>query len=287
MNPYVKPLMSSIMSESIPLTIYDFNVISFKILYLLENVPDEFLIDYIKCAWSYYLNRGSTCEDYRPHTAVVVDDNKFTQPYWRSLFLPSYKGTRKAKPARYFTVGDYGRRYIAKHQSIHYFTLPGYEADDFAGTFVYAKRQHQRLPGGDPVIANREIILWTVDSDWLQLVGDGVVWHNTGPWEPRIKHAPEVLEWAYRRFKWVLKHPSEIVDYKMQYGDKSDNLPPGTDRFMIDLMNQHPKYHLAKNPVIWDRIQMVSRDVECNQNMVQYKTAIKWISQNGLPLPSQ
>lgn len=281
----------------IPLLVHDFNVIAYKIMFNIEkNIlksdnldlqNDDFIVEYVKASWAVYMNRGSTCCDYFPHTAVITDDNKDIQPYWRSLLFADYKKGRKPKPPHMLTVADYGRRYVNKPGNpFHYFRKAGYEADDFAGAIVYLKRQHQRFPDGDPVVANREIVLFTVDSDWLQLVGEGVVWHNTATYEPRIRDTKEVLEWAYKRFKWTLDNPSEIVDMKMINGDSADNLPKGSPRYLIDLMNSHPAYHLKEDPQVWDRINMVMRDPECNQRMDHYKHATKFFAKHGLPIPN-
>jgi hypothetical protein len=281
-----------------PLMIYDFRVLSFLILGGVQKLPepvqvsglgtpeDNQRVAYIKACWAMVLNRGPNCIDYEPHTAVVVDDNGTNPPYWRRELFPAYKGNRGQKPDLFYSVAQIGLDYINSNSSpLHYLTVPGYEADDLAGALVYIKRQHQKLPDGDPAIANRPIGLYTVDSDWLQLVGNGVTWYNSGPWEPRVRGASEAIVWAKKRLKVSISRPEQIVDTKMKQGDKSDNLPPGSPRYMIDLMNSHPKYHLKNNEQIWRQLYLVLNDQIPNQTLSHFEKAKNFIMAKGYSLP--
>lgn len=279
------------MIPSIPVTVFDFRVLAHNIFNALEKSgaeSEEQQRMWIKCCWVMMLNRGPNTIPYEPHTLVVVDDNGSEEPYWRKQLFPEYKEGRRIKPDSFYSVAQIGLNYILKPGSpIYYFQKPSYEADDFAGALVYIKRQCQAFPDFNPVIANRQINLWTVDSDWLQLVGDGVTWHNTGPWEPRIRDVKGTLYWATVKKKWKgIKTPGDIILYKMKNGDSSDNLPKGTPRYMIDLMNSHAKYHLKNHPATWSQLWSVLEDKKCNVNQKHYKSAKNWIFQNGLSLPS-
>ena len=250
-----------------------------------QQLADQETQKYAKACWSMVLNRGPNCIDYEPHVAIIVDDNGGTLPYWRKQIYPAYKGNRSQKPDLVLSVGQLGLQYISQPNSpFHYFSVPGYEADDIAGALVYIKRLNQQL-GGNPLIANRELRLYTVDSDWLQLVGNGVTWYNSGPWAPRVRGHFEACEWALKRLKVNISHPGQIVDTKMIQGDKSDNLPKGTPRHMIDLMVGHPKYHLRHNPQVWLQLHQVYQYSTCNQIMAHYEAAKRWIWSRGYKLP--
>lgn len=281
-----------------PLVIYDFRVLSFMILGCVQKLPEPIQVAglgtpelnkrvaYIKACWAMVLNRGPNAVDYQPHTTVVVDDNGGEVPYWRKQIDSNYKGNRKQKPDLFYSIAQIGLNYINSSNSIfHYLSVPGYEADDLAGAFVYIKRQHQSLPKANLKIAERPIWLYTVDSDWLQLVGNGVTWYNTGPWEPRVRGASEACQWAKKRLKVNINRPDEIVDTKMKQGDKSDNLPPNSPRYMIDLMNSHPKYHLRNNDQIWAQLNLILTDIMPNQNLFHYERAKYYIMSNGFQLP--
>lgn len=322
------------MDNPIPVTVYDLQVLCYKIHHLVEKeenalytgilnrllnwlrlsipvlegatilpkivfnfrFPDTLHYDqnydrktYIKMLWAYLLNRGALCADYEPHTAIIVDDNGFDTPYWRKEFFPEYKGNRKPKPPALKEIHKIGLNYILSPNSpLHYFSVPGYEADDIAGTLVYIKRQCQAY-GGDPettLIANRQINLYTVDSDWLQLVGNGVTWFNTGIWKPQVRDVKETLQWFKKRHRpYTINHPEDIVSFKMKHGDSSDNLPPGTPRFMIDLMNQHPNYHLKDRP-IYKQLWMALLDTKCNNNLDHLNIATNYFFRRGYAVPS-
>lgn len=281
--------------NAVPVVVYDFRVMSWLIFGVYEkqanHIPPEERAQYLKSCWAVLANRGPNAVPYQDHLAVFVDDNGSTTPYWRKVLYPEYKAGRKQKPDQFLSVAQIGLDYICNPKSpFHYFTLPGYEADDFAGSLVYIKRLCQHLPTGhgDPIvdlIANRELWLYTVDSDWLQLVGQGVTWYNSGPWEPRVRGVSEACEWAKKRLKVTISHPESIVDVKMVQGDKSDNLPPGSPRYMIDLMNQHPEHHLRNHFDIWKQLWLTLADPMPNQRLDHYNAGRKWIIQRGYQLP--
>jgi hypothetical protein len=251
-----------------------------------DQLANHELTKYINCCWAVVANRGPNAVPYEPHTAVIVDDNGGTIPYWRKQLYPQYKGNRKQKPDLVLSVGQLGLQYINQPNSPYsYFSVPGYEADDLAGAFVYIKRLNQQLPDGDPLVAERPLWLYTVDSDWLQLVGNQVTWFNSGPWEPRVRGHLEAIEWAQKRLKVNLRHPSQIVDTKMKQGDKSDNLPRNTPRYMIDLMTGHPKYHLRHNSQVWSQLKATYKLTAANQNLDHLEAAKKWIWSRGYRIP--
>ncbi|CBA17842.1 DNA polymerase I-like flap endonuclease (FEN) [Acaryochloris phage A-HIS2] len=156
-----------------------------------------------------------------------------------------YKGGRSEKPKLWQDVAKIGLSYISKKTGFYYFSQSGYEADDFAGAIV----AHKRSPGASEVLRNRDVFLYTVDRDWLQLVGDGVYWCNTGPWLPRLRDEEATLADVLKKEKVEISHPHGIVDAKVKSGDKSDNLPAGSPREVIDLLSPPKRYDLKRKPI--------------------------------------
>jgi hypothetical protein len=256
-------------------------------------------LQYIKAAWALVINRGPNAVSYQPHVAVVVDDNGIELPYWRKQLFSGYKSSRRQKPDKWRSVAQVGLDYVNHPKaSFIYIQHPGYEADDFAGALVKIKRRCQSMlnQGGlvleEPdltkilTIANRDIWLYTVDSDWLQLVGNGVTWYNSGPWEPRVRGPQEAIAWAKKRLKVDLTSPEQIVDTKMRQGDKSDDLPPNSPRYLIDLMNIHPNWEIHKvSPATYNKLWMALTTTEVNQNLCHLKKAKSWFASVGIPAP--
>lgn len=274
-------------TELTRLVVTDYRVICFKILgaFDAQLVPEKDFEDYIKACWAIILNRGNDTVEWTPHTLLIVDDNNSEEhPYWRKELFPEYKANRSPKPDHWKSIAQIGLEYINKPKcSFYYLSKQGYEADDFAGALVGIKRMEQSL-NGDPIIANRPIDLYTVDSDWLQLVGDGVLWHNTAHWLPRIRGIPEAIEWTKKRLRVDITHPSQIVDVKMLQGDKSDNLPPNSPAYLIDLINIHPDYNLLNHADIKKQLYNILSDLKPNVNLSHLEKAREWCLSKGYPL---
>jgi 5'-3' exonuclease len=245
----------------INLVIYDFKVFVHKINNIL--VKHEPLIKSIskregvlflkkqekvaKGLWLYYLNRGPDMLPSFTHIPLVVDDVK---PYWRSFYFPDYKGGRSEKTKEWYSTENIGLRYI-NSRGFSYISRKHYEADDIAGSIVKMQKLAQITNPSNKdinILKNLHIYLYTVDSDWLQLTSDTVDWCNTGPWIPRLRGVEETKEWAKKRLKFDIRHPQDIVAIKSMKGDKSDNLPPGTKPYFIDLINTHKDHSLVSDP---------------------------------------
>jgi len=207
--------------------------------------PKESLETFIKLQWIYALNRGPDWFQFPmdPSPMVICDDES---PYWRSKIYPEYKKGRKPKPHEWFAVDVIGHRYLQRHNKrFALFSKPGFEADDHAGSILKI-RNLLRLTHPNHWLTKHPIYLWTVDSDWIQLVDEKTTWLNTGPWEPKIRDPQRALEWAKKRLKVDIEHPQDLVFVKSQQGDPSDNLPPGVDIGLIDLINVDPAYSLLE-----------------------------------------
>jgi len=301
-----------------PLVIVDFRVQLWRILPLAQKLQaqgctEAELHQFIKASWAILLNRGPDALSPSDYTVVIVDDNGADKPYWRVNALaehfagaaqalvdaggePSepyagYKAGRDAKPDDFNLVAQIGLAYIAKHK-LPYFTLPGYEADDWAGLMAYQRVSELEFSDGLSNLAAREVFLYTIDRDWEQLAGRGVYWVNTGPWLPRIRGEQEVVDQIVKRsLKRTLrkmgpiKYASQIVEQKSIEGDKSDNLPPGSPRWAIDLLIMHPEHGLAYQPasVILPFMKAINSGV-ANTNWDHVKQSFNWIASRGYPL---
>jgi hypothetical protein len=133
------------------------------------------------------------------------------------------------------------------------------------------------------MLAERPVLLYTIDTDWLQLVGDGVWWCNTSIQEPRIRGEKEAIIYIKNRLKSTVKSAQEIVDVKMLKGDRSDNLPPNSPRWAIDLMNPPVKYNLKNHPV-YSKIVGAMFDTKDSIKSDHFEKAYRWLVSQGLPL---
>lgn len=113
----------------------------------------------------------------------------------------------------------------------------GFEADDQASLLVRVNRASE---------APQDLVLLTIDTDWMGLIDHGIDWVCTKGYEPRVRKIGDgsVNTWANRVLKATLGHPRDIWEHKAQFGDSSDNLPPGSPIGVIDLLNPVPEYDL-------------------------------------------
>jgi hypothetical protein len=289
-----------------PLAILDFRVLSWKIYNAMqshwgktivdqnEGADEKLLTTWVRASWATLINRGPAMLPRQGYTLVIADDNGAMIPYWRKTELakanyPEYKGQRPQKTDRFLSVAQLGLEYIEKH-GYHYISVPAYEADDIAGAAVHCKRLAQatvqcqdcKIPAEIEKLAERPMLLYTVDTDWLQLVGNGVWWCNTGPWEPRVRGNKEAIEYTKKRLKATIGCAQEIVDVKMRQGDKSDNLPPGSPRWAIDLMNPLPKHHLIRQPA-YNKLVAALLDERASTKPENFDKALKWLANMSLP----
>lgn len=251
------------------INVIDFNVYAYIIEQKFEELHGALVSEYqspevkkifadldakntiINSLWSFYLNNGSA---YLPKSmtdcyVVTVTDSK---PYWRSLYFPEYKAGRTPKTDLHNEVVKLGIKYH-EDRGIPLLSLPTYEADDLVGTIVKLRIRDQRNKG---ILKDTDLHLFTVDSDWLQLVDDslGIIWVNSAHWEPRIRDEKRFLEWFEKRFGKDAKKknigvskPQDLVVYKVVTGDSSDGLPPGISPYFIDLINTHYKHDSLYN----------------------------------------
>ena len=168
---------------------------------------------------------------------VVFGDSP---PYWRSRVLSRktgavYKGTRAEKP-----LGKYMflQAFMRMSQAI---LKPHFEADDLIAQYVVDHPEEK-------------ICILTVDSDLLQLAKDNVTWFCCKGYNPQVRSESNgnLKKWLDGKFEKLSKKrighldtskAQTIIDWKVIYADRCDNIPAGEDqREIIDL--KHPTRYL-------------------------------------------
>lgn len=193
-----------------PLVAIDFYCAVHKILKMSE---DPYMIGRY---WEGLLSQYST------HDIVVLSDQK---PYWRTHVYPEYKGNRsRYKDDNFDLVESIGRDMVP-----NMLELEGLEADDLAGVLVMYHRQQDTRP---------EVELRTVDTDWLQLVSDTVVWSNYGRHQPQYRRTAEAINWTYGKLGVFITEPEGIAKVKYQLGDPVDNIPPKHTTDLVSLQGE-------------------------------------------------
>ena len=193
-----------------PLVAIDYYCAVHKILSLSE---DPYMI---RLYWQGLLDQ------YNTHDIVVLSDQK---PYWRTQVYPEYKGNRpKYRDENFAVVDSIGRDMVP-----NIVELEGLEADDWAGILVMYHCQQGIRP---------EVELRTVDTDWLQLVSDTVVWSNYGGHLPQYRGVAEAIKWTYDRLGVFITGPEGIAKVKYQLGDKVDNIPPKHVTDLVSLQGE-------------------------------------------------
>ena len=119
----------------------------------------------------------------------------------------------------------------------------GYEADDLAATIVAVNNRLEN-PGN--------VMLLTIDSDWLGLVNQNTSWFCSHGWFPRLRSdLLSVNQWATRRLGGPVENFRDIWEVKGVSGDKSDNIPPSEGVLLpiIDLLNPPDEHKLWNQPI--------------------------------------
>jgi len=313
-------------NPNVPIVIRDFSVLSHQIynnlekvqqrlrLYTANPLEDKRVQQWVKASWALILNRAPDCLDDQPIFNVIVLDRKspkYSVPvanmdkgYWRHHYMRDYwaeidpampvkdwcyKYGREEKSKAFYSAASVGSDYLTS-LGVPVLSAPGYEADDFAGCLVQHKRM-LKVSGIDQPLADTVIYLHTVDTDWLQLVGDGVYFCNTGPasWGARLRGEEEALIWLNKKIlKRTLKaiggtnHPQDIIKMKMAEGDKSDNLGKGSPREVIDLMNPPAQFNIRNRKEGLNMLKLCAASHD-NRNRGQFRQAVGYLQANNLP----
>lgn len=152
-----------------------------------------------------------------------IDDgiDKLNVKYKAGRSLPEYKFT-KIKKLVYRYLDQLGVNQMGSQ---------GYEADDMAAAIVATNTAN-----GSPF----NILLLTVDTDWLGLVNPSVTWCCMTGFTPTVRDTIDVVNsWAEHKLKSTLTTWRDIWDIKGEKGDAADNLPRSAGQLLpvIDLLN--------------------------------------------------
>jgi hypothetical protein len=287
-----------------PVVVIDFKVYAHAINKFADMVSqvaptEEEFKQVMRAMWAYKLNRGPDMLQRFPFTAIVLDDLKgeFSEDfaeasttghgYWRhieahKLELAEYKGGRGEKTPFFYLTEAAGYEYIlAKNSTFSLYSKPFFEADDIAGKVCRLKRKAKK----GSVLAQREIILSTVDGDWQGLVSNTheILWANTGPWLPRLRSEKEVCDYYLRKDKIIIKSAKGCYTVKEEVGDLGDNLYPGSPLRFFDLINEDKewKFSAAETKSYLEKLNSTENSVREDHLL----SAQRFIQSKGLFLP--
>lgn len=233
-------------NDELPVLVVDLRVSLFALLFKAQKDEELWDTEDLIHFWKTKLHLPLTDYPKQRYHLVIVDDFKYNDgTYWRTRHLddldegyPKYKGNRKPedRPKLYYDLHEAAVKYI-KENDIPYFNKKGYEADDFAGLLCKLKSMCK---------ANkRPTILFTVDSDWGQLVNDEsqtIFYYSNRPcWKNPLRTESDIMAWFSERQAISLDSVRDIVDVKSEKGDTADNLIPGSPKGVIDLLEPSRK----------------------------------------------
>lgn len=251
------------MQPKIPVFIIDTNVVIYNILAKVTHSNSSDLTGcqlpantleaaraYTDLALDWVNELGFIAEPFRPRTAIVVwvTDSK---PYWRSGEYPEYKGTRRKTKHDFFW-----QIHASVVQKFNPIAVPHYEADDIAALYrrIWDKKRIDS--------SLDHLFLCTLDTDWMGLISEHTTWVDLGGYSPRIRSVVNFhSHWLSGKFNKETKKvsakldhdkaasfPSYIWEWKHISGDISDNLPPGSPRHLINLLEPPEQHRLWERP---------------------------------------
>lgn len=198
----------------------------------------------------------------RPVMNVVWAMDCLNKDYWRKSWLEGVS-TVLGKPLLY----KGGRRKLsADHDSLKSDLLAtvsspllmykGYEADDVIAGLVQLNNN---------ALEPCDILVATVDSDLLGLVGENTGWLCLCGYKPRLRLDLQTINHWRASVKKLpeLVSPSQLWWYKaVVEGDKSDNMPPvanGMTLPAIDLLQPPEQYRLWTQPLFQEDCKEILR----------------------------
>jgi 5'-3' exonuclease len=166
----------------------------------------------------------------KTHKFIVFGDSK---PYWRTRHLSReqgvvYKGTRAERSETKIEFLNLFSKMAGAICKRHF------EADDLIAAYISDHPQEK-------------ICILTVDSDLLQLAKDSVTWFCCKGYYPQVRSESNgnLKVWLDKKFSKLSQKrighldtnkADSIIEWKVIYGDKADNIPAGElSRCLIDL----------------------------------------------------
>lgn len=198
-----------------------------------------------------------------------VDDK--TLPYWRKSLYSPYKDGRSKSPI----FDDIKTQCLKILRKLPYpfLSYPTQESDDIIAGLTRIKP------------ADASLVIATIDSDLIGLVDEArdVSWFSLSDrWLPRYRNNIRVInEWALKRHSILLEHPTDLWKFKQDTGDASDNLPPGTPVYMIDLFNPPPEHDILANHTTVEVLRSLYDTTPERHPQVEKATA--WLRRHGYP----
>ena len=183
----------------------------------------------------------------------------------------AYKSGRKLPSYRFKKITKLVIGYLADLDATC-LGIPGYEADDMAASLVATNTANGNT---------WNILLLTVDSDWMGLINPNVTWVCMSGFAPRVRDTLEICNlWAEKRLKETLGTWRDIWDIKGRKGDASDNLPASDGILLpvIDLLNPPAQYRA------WDAYPIKFQRCFSASSCQQFSSveAVRHLKLNGL-----
>lgn len=217
----------------------DFRTLAYPIVAILEKTRPEVLdqanmtiTELAQLLWLYRFTHIPAevsqhwAEPDPSVTRIICDDYPFHDEghgkaiYWRHKIWPEYKGGRPEKPDRWDLVTQAGY-WAAERLGLPVLREPRMEADDHLAWL--ARHRHD--------LGFASLTIWTLDTDLLQLVEPEpcpVKWYNVLQYL-RLRDHESALSYWLKRHKKTIGSAKDIVDQKVRFGDRSDNIP-GQDK---------------------------------------------------------
>ncbi|GAA5414868.1 5'-3' exonuclease [Ureaplasma ceti] len=167
---------------------------------------------------------------YNPDKVIFVFDSKDKPVFRKQIFTP-YKTKSKSKPLLEESINL--TKQLLEHLYINYLSVPGFEADD---TIASLARQYS---------SKYNTYIWTNDKDLYQLITPNV---------KIVKYNKSKYDFSVIDENYVLEHegllPQEYMQYKIIYGDKSNNTPGIPGLYWTTLVKKLLREHQTIDNII-------------------------------------
>lgn len=194
----------------------------------------------------------------------------------------SYKGGRKFPDYSFTKMKKYVHR-LTQDMGYAWLGVPGYEADDLAA--LACKVLNSR---------GTNVLLLTVDTDWLGLLSHSVSWYCMKGYTPRLRTLVKdelgvstFDHWSYKKFGVTFSDPAELWHYKARVGDKSDNLPAGSPIEVIDLYNPPKKHQLWNDKFYYEQLLIEVNRGSSRPSIESANAARTYLQRLGQPVAIQ
>lgn len=183
---------------------------------------------------------------------IFVFDSK--ERVFRKEKDPEYKANRKAKEQSFYDQVEEIVDLCSRIWTVY--RMPGYEADDLAGSFVNTKVKDED-----------ECLLVTVDKDWLQLLRRNVTALMLSTQDkPRF-----ITDQQFFADNGGIA-PINLIDLKALLGDGSDNIPGIKGVGWVTAQKLIKQYKTVE--AIYDNILLIPNKGKLQQKLVENKERV-------------